>query len=659
MSIYLRDIPFDQAYDLLMDRIAKNFWGKPVEAETIPLDERAMGRTLAEPAWAKISSPHYHAAAMDGFAVTAVSTFGTTSAHPISLEVNKNAIYVDTGDPIPEWANAVIPIEEVESLTIDGGIAADLRRPYQIRIRAAISPWTHIRPMGEDMVATQLVLPQGHLLRPYDLGALAASGNSEVRVVCKPRVGIIPTGDELIEVGKPAGHGEIIEFNSIVLAAQIFQWGGDARRYPITADNLEAIKKTVRQAVDENDLVLLNAGSSAGSEDYSSEVVESLGALLVHGIAVRPGHPVILGMINRGETVNDSTPTEIPIVGIPGYPVSAALTGELIVKPLIYRWLGRQAETPDEMDAILTRKITSPAGDDDYVRVVAGRVGERILTAPLPRGAGVISSLAKADGLLKIPSGTQGIEAGEKVRIRLYIPRGDLEKTIFAIGSHDMTLDQLAQSLQGYDRRLVSANAGSVGGLIAIQRGETHLAGSHLLDPDTGNFNIRYLKDYLPNTRVRLVTWAGRSQGLFIKKGNPKKIFGIRDLSRGDITFVNRQRGSGTRVLLDYHLLKEGTTPESVPGYDQEEFTHLGVAAAVLSSRADCGLGVAAAATALDLDFIPLFEERYDLVIPLEFAEGELLAPIFKLMKDPDFRACIGKIKGYDVTHMGQIVGDF
>jgi putative molybdopterin biosynthesis protein len=659
MTVYLHDIPFDQAFKLLLERIEQAGWGTPPAIESIQVDENAVGRTLAEPAWAKISSPHYHASAMDGFAVKAESTFGASPSQAISLPINNTAVYVDTGDPIPEWANAVIPIEEVESVDQTGNVAKDLRTPFQIRIRSSVTPWAHIRPMGEDMVATQLVLPQGHLLRPYDLGALAASGNSMVQVVRKPRVGIIPTGTELIEVGSDARQGEIIEFNSIVLASQINQWGGQAKRYPITSDNLEKIIAVTQQAAEENDLVLLNAGSSAGMEDFTSQVVESIGTLLVHGIAIRPGHPVILGMVKRSIKKDQRNYAEIPIVGVPGYPVSAALTGELIVHPIIDRWLGRQPEEPDSVDAIITRKITSPPGDEDYVRVVVGRVGQRLLAAPLPRGAGIISSLSRADGLIKIPTGVQGIESGEKVKVRLYIPRGELERTIFAIGSHDMTLDQLAQALYGYKRRLVSANVGSQGGLIALKKGEAHLAGSHLLDPDTGDFNIRYLKEYLPDVRVRLVTWAERSQGLLVKKGNPKRIKGLLDLGRDDIIFVNRQKGSGTRVLLDYNLKKSDIDSDAVRGYNQEEFTHLGVAVAVLSGRADCGLGVAAAATALDLDFIPLFVERFDLVIPLEYADGDLLAPVFKLMANPRFRATIGRIKGYDVTRMGQVVGEF
>ena len=659
MSVYLHDIPFDRAVQIFHDRIGESGWGNLKHAESILVDENATGRTLFEAAWAKISSPHYHASAMDGFAVKSEQSKSAIPSTPIYLSCSDQAAYVDTGDPIPEWSNAVIPIEDIESLDKNGGISFDVRKPAQIRIRASVSPWTHVRPMGEDMVATQLVLPEGHILKPYDLGALAASGNNTVTVCPKPRVGIIPTGSELIEVGKKAGHGEIIEFNSIVLAAQINQWGGEAKRYPITADDKNKIKEMVQIAANENDLVLLNAGSSAGSEDFSSAVIEELGEVLVHGIAIRPGHPVILGMIRTNGNPKTGKSNEVPIIGVPGYPVSAALTGELIVEPIIAKWLGRNPIETEKVEATLTKKITSPAGDDDYVRVVAGKVGDRMLAAPLPRGAGVISSLSRADGLLKIPGGVQGIEAGEKVIIRLFKPKSSLEKTIFVIGSHDMTLDLLAQALNRYDRRLVSANVGSQGGLVALRRGEAHLAGSHLLDPETGDFNIRYIREYLPDVRVLLVTWAGRSQGLLIKKGNPNGIHSLDDLNRKEVVFINRQRGSGTRVLLDYYLEKLGINIKSIQGYEEEEFTHLGVAVAVFSGRADCGLGVAAAATALNLDFIPLFDERYDLVIPLHQANSDLLKPIFEIIQDPKFRASVGKIAGYDVSNMGQIVGEY
>ena len=459
----------------------------------------------------------------------------------------------------------------------------------------------------------------------------------------------------MVPIGSDLKAGDILEYNSLVLAAQVKAMGGEPTRYPITKDDFDLICERVQEAAQDHDLVLLNAGSSAGAEDFSAKVVEKLGTLLVHGVAVRPGHPVILGLLQKDEETFDLR-RSTPIIGVPGYPVSAALTIDIFVEPLIAKWLGRRPlELPTEI-AILTRKLVSPAGDDDFVRVVVGKVGEKLLAAPLSRGAGVITSLVQADGLALIPSGIQGVEAGEKIQVRLYRSKSEIEKTILAIGSHDLTLDLMAQFLAEHDRRLASANVGSQGGLIALRRGEAHLAGSHLLNPETGEYNISYIRQYMPNILVKVVALVGREQGLIVKKGNPKGIKSLRDLSKPQVQFVNRQRGAGTRVLLDYHLNLMTIVPEHIVGYSQEEYTHLGVAAAIASGRADCGLGIAAAAQALDLDFVPLFQERYDLVIPKQFATDELLAPLFGLLADSAFRKAVSQLTGYDVSVMGTII---
>lgn len=653
MSVYLQDIPLPQAVQRLQTALEEAGLWRLLGSEELPLDENLVGRVTAEPVWARLSSPHYHASAMDGFALRAEDIAGAMPTKPITLKVGSQASYVDTGDPLPGWANAVIPIEQIEALDIDEKSTTEIRNPAFIRLRAALPPWSHVRTMGEDMIATQLVLPSGHTLRPVDLGAAAASGSDRLKVARQPLVGILPTGSELVTPGSPLQPGDIIDTNSIVIAAQIKTWGGIPRRYPITADKLHAIRERVLIAAGECDLILLNAGSSAGSEDYSAQVVEELGELLVHGVAVRPGHPVILGMVRRPGGVG-----EIPLIGVPGYPVSAALTGEIFVEPLLARWLGRQPFNPYEITATLTRKVASPAGDDDYLRVVVGRVGERLLAAPLARGAGLITSLVRADGITIIPRGTQGIEAGSPVKVRLYRHADELERTIFAIGSHDLTLDLLAQFLAGHQRRLVSANVGSLGGLVALRRREAHLAGSHLLDPQTGRYNLSYLREYLPEERVRLIGWVNREQGLMTMPGNPKSIHGLKDLARKDIRFINRQRGAGTRVLLDYHLQQSAIAQDEIQGYDQEEYTHLGVAAAVASGRADCGLGISAAAASLGLDFIPLFHEEYDFVIPLRYIQIELLAPLFELMQNDAFRKAVSSLPGYNVERMGTVIGE-
>ena len=663
MSVYLHDIPLLQAQSRLRGALQELDLWRVLGTETIQLDEGALDRVTAEPIWAKTSSPHYHASAMDGFAVRSISTHGALPSKPLTLLIGPEAEYVDTGDPLPEWSNAIIPIENVESLDENGQITKDIRSPISIRVRASVAPWSHVRPLGEDIVATQLVLPAGHVLRPVDLGAIAASGYEEIQVARKPKVAILPTGSELVPIGSQLKAGDILEYNSLVLAAQVKAMGGKPTRFPIIKDDFDLICEHVQKAVQDHDLILLNAGSSAGAEDFSAKVVEKLGRLLVHGVAVRPGHPVILGMINRelgivkGELQSTSdSRISIPIIGVPGYPVSAALTIDIFVELLIAKWLGRRQKELQTETATLTRKLVSPAGDDDYVRVVLGRVGDRLLAAPLSRGAGVITSLVQADGLALIPRGVQGVESGEKIQIKLYRDKSEIEKTIFCIGSHDLTLDLLAQFLAEHDRRLTSANVGSQGGLVALSRGDAHVAGSHLLDTDSGEYNITYIRQYMPGIPVKVIALVRREQGLIVKKGNPKSVKSLRDLTRSEVQFVNRQRGSGTRVLLDYHLNAQAIQSGSIAGYSQEEYTHLGVAAAVASGRAECGLGIAAAAQALDLEFIPLFQERYDLVIPKAHAESDLLAPLLGLLADSVFRNAVSQLTGYDVSVMGKII---
>jgi putative molybdopterin biosynthesis protein len=649
MSVYLHDIPLGEA-KLRFEAALKEaqLWGV-LDQEMIALDERALGRVLAEAVIAKVSSPHYHAAAMDGFAVRAGQTEGAQPSAPIILRIGEMARYVDTGDPVPEGFDAVIPIENVESLDESGEIARNVRSPRAVRIRNSVTPWSHVRLMGEDIIVTQLVLPAGQVLRPVDLGGIAAAGYREIKVARRPRVAILPTGTELVPIGSELEPGKILEYNSLVQAAQVEYWGGLATRLPIIPDEFEAICTKVKEAALGHDLILLGAGSSAGAEDFSAKVVEKLGTLLVHGVAVRPGHPVILGMLKSGTR-------SVPVIGVPGYPVSSAMTGEIFVEPLLARWLGRGAiELPVEL-AKLTRKVSSPGGDDDYIRVVMGKVGENTLAAPLARGAGIITSLIQADGLLILPRGVQGAEAGETVPVQLYARKSEIARTIFCIGSHDLSLDLLAQFLSNRERRLVSANVGSQGGLVALRRGEAHLAGSHLLDPKTGEYNVSYLPQYLPGTPVRVVALVLREQGFLVQRGNPKVIMALADISNSGIRFVNRQRGAGTRVLLDYQLSLKGIAPESIQGYNQEEYTHLGVAVAIASGRADCGLGIAAAAQALDLDFIPLFQERYDLVIPSVYADSDLLAPLFDIISRKEFRAAVLSMPGYDVSVMGKVI---
>jgi putative molybdopterin biosynthesis protein len=655
-SVYLHDIPLAGAWDRFSRALKAAGRWEPTAGEMIALDQ-GLDRVIAEAIWARRSSPGYHSAAMDGYAIPARLSDLASDRSPVVVPLGDPAKYVDTGDPLPPGCDCVVPIEEVEPVgPVRGGRAVDA-----IRLRASVPPWSHVRPMGEDMVATELVLPAGHTLRPVDLGAIAGCGYSQVLVRKRPRVAVLPTGTELVPLGSEAGEGQIVEYNSIVLAAQVESWGGTATRLPIVEDDEERIRQAVASAALAHDLVLVNAGSSAGSEDFTARVVESLGELLVHGVAVRPGHPVILGTLDRAaaaKVIRDETAPSgrIPVIGVPGYPVSAALTGEIFVEPLLSRWLGRPPLEPQTLEATMSRKVHSSMGDDEYLRVTVGRVGERVVAAPLSRGAGVITSLVRADGIVRIPAGVQGVEAGEKVQVQLYRSAGAIERTIVVLGSHDLTLDLMAQFLAGRERRLTSANVGSLGGLLALRRGEAHLAGSHLLDPETGEYNLSYIERYLPGVPIVLVGLVDRSQGLLVPRGNPKGVRTIADLARDDVVFVNRQRGAGTRVLLDHLLETQGIPSERIRGYEHEEYTHLTVAADVASGRADVGLGIQAAASALDIDFVHIADERYDLVIPREHYESEILAPLLSLLGDDNFRHAVSDLPGYGIGRMGSVV---
>ena len=641
-KVYLDDIALDEALARFWNALDKADALQPMEGEWVPVEEAA-GRVTAAPVWAKVSSPHYHAAAMDGYAVWAEDTLGATETSPHQLRLDEQTRYVDTGDPLPAGRNAVIPIEQVQLRKREDDAQV-------IEILTSVAPWQHVRPMGEDMVATELILPENHLLQAADLGAVAGCGHGEVQVRRLPRVAIQATGTELVRAGESLKPGDIIEYNSIMLAAQARAWGAEPTRLAPLPDDRERILQSVSNALDAYDLVVINAGSSAGSEDYTAGIIAELGEVLVHGVAIRPGHPVVLG-VARGK----------PVLGIPGYPVSAAITFDLIAKPLICSWLGLPESRRPTMQAAITRKIVSPMGEDEFLRVALGRVGDRMVATPVSRGAGVITSLVRADGLVLIPRFSEGIHAGETVTVELMRPLETIENTIVAIGSHDLTLDLLASHLahQRSGLRLSSANVGSLGGLMTLKRGEAHLAGSHLLDEETGEYNVGSIQRLLKGIPVVLLGFVHRQQGLIVPKGNPKGIERLEDLGQDDVTFVNRQRGAGTRVLLDFELKRREIDPGQIQGYERQEFTHLAVAAAVASGAADCGLGILAAARALDLGFVPLLRERYDLVIPREYFESDLLAPVLNTIQSEGFRQAVEELGGYSTEQMGEVLHEF
>lgn len=632
-NIYLKTVSIPEALRLAKGALDRS---SLVGIESVPV-EQALGRITARPVTARLSSPGSHCSAMDGIAVQAEATFTAREGAPVRLAPDEGFFPVNTGQPLPPGMNAVAMIEHV---VFDADGAATLETP--------VAPWNHVRRIGEDIVATELVLPRRRKLTPYDLGALLSCGVWEVEVYERVRLAVIPTGDEVLDfTTQPTpGPGQVVESNSVMLAAMAQTWGLDARRQPPVPDHLETLSRALEEALaSKAHIVTLVAGSSAGSKDFTRAVIERFGEVLVHGIAAMPGKPSLLGVAG-GKL----------IVGAPGYPVSAVVCFEELLAPLA-AWLTR-SEPPRRPTARvrLAKEAPSRPGLTEFLRLAVGRVGAGYSAIPLSRGAGLITTLTKAQAVTRIPPDKEGLRRGEEVSAELLVEPGELERTLVAVGSHDMTLDILADELMRLDSplRLASSHVGSMGGITAIAQGSTLLAGTHLFDPESGDFNFPFLARHLPDTPVTVIHLAVRHQGLMVAPGNPKGIRDVGSLAVPGVRFVNRQRGSGTRILFDHHLAQAGLTPEQIQGYEQEELTHMGVAANVAGGAADAGLGVYAAAKALGLDFVPLARERYDLVFPAACMAEERIQHLLEVIRSESFQAKVEALGGYETAWTGR-----
>ncbi len=629
---YLTNVPLEQARREYLELLEHQ--GFEPQTQVIPVYE-SCGRVTAEAVYAHICAPHYTASAMDGVAVCARDTFGATETTPVTLHPEQFTV-LDTGDPVPEGRDAVIMVEDLVK-NEDGSIT----------IHAAAAPWQHIRQIGEDVCAGEMILPGHMTVTPAAIGAMIAGGVLELRVIRRPVVGIIPTGDEIIPPCTDPRPGDILEFNGSIFSAMVRQWGAEPVVYPIVPDDFDRIKAMVEKASDQCDMVILNAGSSAGREDFSAQVIRQLGQVLYHGIAIKPGKPAILGC--RGKTA---------ILGVPGYPVSGIIVIEQFLKPLIEHWLKTAAQPEHYAQATLTRPVVSGLKYQEFVRVRVGAVGGRLMASPLSRGSGVVSSFMKADGILEVPQGLEGYEAGEELTLRLLSPMEKLRNTLVVIGSHDPLLDELADMLHLGDPRLYmsSSHVGSMGGIMAIRRGEAHMAGCHLLDTADGTYNRSFIRKYFPKGDVKLVSCVGRQQGLMVARGNPLNICSFADISRQGIRYVNRQKGSGTRILTDYLCSREKVEPSDVYGYTREELTHSSVAAQIACGSADVGMGIYSAAKLYDLDFIPICIEEYDLIIPDHAWDSPMVQQLLTILRSDAFREKILSMGGYTADHPGQVL---
>lgn len=632
-KIYLSNTDIEEAVNLYLARIAPMVEG--IGRERIDI-RQANGRVTAEPIFAGISSPNHNAAAMDGIMLRSERSYAANEANPVTLERGRDFEFVNTGNPIQEPFDSVIMIEDVVELSRD-----------RVRIMLPAAPWQHIRPIGEDIVAGEMILPENHQIRAMDIGAVLSGGITDVLVYEKIRVGIMPTGNEITDTYGTLEKGHIYDTNSWTFKAIVEDLGAVAERVSPVKDDYEALKASILDLVKRNHMLVINAGSSAGSKDYTANLIEELGELVLHGIAIKPGKPTILGIINGK-----------PVIGVPGYPGSAFLVFEEVVNPVINMLQRVHRERKATVKAILSRPLISSIKYREYVRVKLGQVGEKLIATPLNRGAGVTMTLVKADGLLVIPKNSEGFEAGEEILVEPVRHLASIENTIVSIGSHDLIMDFIASILSKGrvetakgteilgEVYLSSAHVGSMGGIMALRRGEAHLAPIHLLEEATGEYNKAYVERYLGEEAL-LLKGVKREQGFIVAKGNPKNILGTADLTRADVSFVNRQKGSGTRILTDYLLKKDGIDPEEIRGYDRDMTTHMAVAAAVDSGTADVGVGVYSAAKSMGLDFISIGYEEYDFAVLKKYAETEMIQSFKKVLESKAFADILKDLGGY------------
>jgi len=631
-NLYLKTTPVEESLEKYISAIGDSTVLN-LKTEVISTYD-ALGRITARAIHAKCSSPMFNASAMDGVAVVASSTKHATEREPLLMTLGQDYVIVDTGDPIKSPYDAVIMAEDV--IEVD---------EEHIRITESVPGWQHVRPIGEDIVAGEMILPSSHQIRAVDIGVLLAGGILEVEVLAKPKVGIIPTGTEIIKPYEDPKEGDIIDSNSGMFAGMAMEKGCQPKIYDIVPDVYEEIKRAVATALAENDLVVVNAGSSAGTEDYTASVLSEMGEVIIHGVAMKPGKPVILAILDGK-----------PVIGLPGYPVSAYLAFENFVTPVLHKMMKKSGKPQNMVKAVLATRLVSSLKHREYVRVKVGYVGGKLVASPLARGAGAAMSLVKADGFCIIPQNSEGFEAGEMVDVILSKPLEEIEGTLVSIGSHDMALDIIGDMMPAKYQGMsfTSTHVGSMAGLLALQRGETTIAPIHLLDMATGEYNVNYLKQLFQGEEMALIKGLDRIQGIIVKKENPKGIEALEDLTR--VRYVNRQRGAGTRVLLDYKLEKAGISPEKIDGYDKEVATHMAVAAAVASEGIDAGMGIKSAADAMNLDFIEIGVEEYDFAIRKADLDLPQVKALVEILKSKEFHEKLDEMGGYGYHRVGEVV---
>ncbi len=640
-------------------RLYSNYVAKP-KKEVIPL-LRAGGRVLAEDVTASIDVPSFDRAAMDGYALRALDTFYSDEEKPSTLKLvgyvlageNKKVELkagecagIATGAPIPKGANAVVMVEYTHM------------EKDNVKIYRPVAPGENIMAAGSDIMRGELILRAGATLSPRETGVLAAIGITGVHVYKKPRVALISTGDEIVEPGSDLEYGKIYDVNARAIGDAVVENGGEVEFLGIVKDKPEPLLRTLKEAVAGNyDLIIASGGTSAGVGDISYRVFDDLGepGVVVHGIAIKPGKPTIIAFA-RGK----------PIFGLPGYPTSAMIVFDVFVAPLLRALVGVGKRSLRKINAKAAMRFYSGRGRYEYMLVNLVKGSEDDYSAyPLLTGSGAITTFAEADGFIEIHENTEMVAEGTSLDVILLsdtIKPADL--TI--IGSHCIGIDlilSMASKTASLSAKVI--NVGSSGGLAAARRGESDISGTHLIDESTGEYNRPFLRKLRVADKVYLVRGYDREQGFLIAKGNPKGIESMEDLFRSGVSFINRNPGSGTRVLLDLELTnraeKKGTNLktviEKINGYEIEAKSHSAVAAAVAFGRADIGLAIKTVAEHYSLDFIPLREEKYDFAIPKDRMDKPAVKRFLDVLHSNELSRKLEKTPGLKTTNeTGKII---
>ena len=604
---------------------------RPLPVETVPLSA-SLGRVVAQGVAALADAPPFDRASVDGFALRAADSAGASEAAPRRFRLNAevlacgvapaievapgSATAIATGGVVPRGADAVVMFEQT-------ALEEGPEGPVMLLSRAA-APGQCIAFAGSDIARGEALLRAGTPVTSREVGMLAAAGLAEVPVVRRPRVAVLSTGDELVPPGAPLPPGGIYDSNAAILAAAVAEHGGEPLPMGIFRDDEAVLEAAVRRALEAADLVVMSGGTSKGAGDVSHRILARLGApgVLVHGVALKPGKPLCLAAVGTK-----------PVVIRPGFPTSAVFTFQEFVVPVIRALAGLPARDEAEVAATLAVRTPSELGRTEYVMVSLAEAGEGLRAFPLGKGSGSVTAFSQADGFFAIPALDQGTEAGAPVSVRLIGSARPPDLTI--IGSHCLGLDAVLEALAAQGIRGRTLAVGSLGGLAAAKRGECDLAGAHLLDPASGTYNAPFLAPGL-----QLVPGWRRLQGVVHRRGDPhfEGLDGPGAVRRAaadpGLLLVNRNAGSGTRILLDGLL--GGARPA---GHANQPKSHNAVAAAVAQGRADWGVAIATVAEAYGLGFLPLADEHYDFFLPEARAARPAVQAFLVALQAPEVRA--------------------